>query len=58
MAKKVHQSQFPLPAASEPGMLRERYRYMKHFEVVAAVFIKDNRVFCAQRKDSGKTAKK
>jgi len=31
---------------------------MKHFEVVAAVFIKDNKVFCAQRKDSGKTAKK
>ncbi len=31
---------------------------MKHIEVVAAVFIKDNRVFCAQRKDAGETAKK
>lgn len=31
---------------------------MKHFEVVASVFIKDNRVFCAQRKDAGETAKK
>lgn len=31
---------------------------MKHFEVVASVFIKDNRVFCAQRKDTGETAKK
>jgi len=31
---------------------------MKHFEVVASVLIKDNRVFCAQRKDSGETAKK
>lgn len=31
---------------------------MKHFEVVAAVFIKDNKVFCAQRKDAGETAKK
>jgi 8-oxo-dGTP diphosphatase len=31
---------------------------MKHYEVVASVIIKDNRVFCAQRKDSGETAKK
>lgn len=31
---------------------------MKHIEVVAAVFIKDNLVFCAQRKDAGETAKK
>jgi len=31
---------------------------MKHFEVVASVFIEDNRVFCAQRKDAGETAKK
>lgn len=31
---------------------------MKQFEVVAAVLIMDNRVFCAQRKDSGETAKK
>lgn len=31
---------------------------MKHFEVVASVLIKDNRVFCAQRKDAGETAKK
>jgi len=31
---------------------------MKHFDVVAAVLIKDNRVFCAQRKDAGETAKK
>ena len=31
---------------------------MKHFEVVASVFIKDNRVFCAQRKDAGETARK
>lgn len=31
---------------------------MKHFEVVASVFIKENRVFCAQRKDAGETAKK
>lgn len=31
---------------------------MKHFEVVAAVLIRDHRVFCAQRKDSGETAKK
>ncbi len=31
---------------------------MKHFEVVASVLIQDNRVFCAQRKDAGETAKK
>lgn len=31
---------------------------MKHFEVVAAVLIKENRVFCAQRKNTGETAKK
>ena len=31
---------------------------MKHFEVVAAIIIKENRVFCAQRKDVGETAKK
>jgi 8-oxo-dGTP diphosphatase len=31
---------------------------MKHFEVVASVFIQNNRVFCAQRKDAGETAKK
>lgn len=31
---------------------------MKHFEVVAAVLIANNRVFCAQRKDFGETAKK
>jgi 8-oxo-dGTP diphosphatase len=31
---------------------------MKHFEVVASVLIQDHRVFCAQRKDSGETAKK
>lgn len=31
---------------------------MKHYEVVAAVLIRDNRVFCAQRKNSGETAKK
>lgn len=31
---------------------------MKHFEVVAAVLIRDHRVFCARRKDSGETAKK
>jgi len=31
---------------------------MKHFEVVASVLIKDNHVFCAQRKDAGETAKK
>jgi 8-oxo-dGTP diphosphatase len=31
---------------------------MKHIEVVAAVFIQNKRVFCAQRKDAGETAKK
>lgn len=31
---------------------------MKHFEVVASVLIKENRVFCAQRKNSGETAMK
>lgn len=31
---------------------------MKKIEVVAAVFIKDNLVFCAQRKDAGPLAKK
>ena len=30
---------------------------MKHFNVAAAVFIEDGKVFCAQRKDSGETAK-
>ena len=30
---------------------------MKHFNVAAAVFIENNKVFCAQRKDSGETAK-
>ncbi len=39
-------------------MLLVRHIFMKHFEVVASVLIKDNRVFCAQRKDSGETAKK
>lgn len=31
---------------------------MKHFEVVAAILINDNRVFCCQRKDVGEVAKK
>lgn len=31
---------------------------MKQIEVVASVLIQDNRVFCAQRKDVGETAKK
>ncbi|HKL86334.1 MAG TPA: (deoxy)nucleoside triphosphate pyrophosphohydrolase [Treponemataceae bacterium] len=31
---------------------------MKQVEVVALVLIKDARVFCAQRKDEGETAKK
>lgn len=31
---------------------------MKHFEVVAAILIDSNRVFCAQRKDAGEVAKK
>ncbi|HHU37308.1 MAG TPA: (deoxy)nucleoside triphosphate pyrophosphohydrolase, partial [Treponema sp.] len=31
---------------------------MKQIEVVALVLIKDSRVFCAQRKDVGETAKK
>lgn len=31
---------------------------MKHFEVVAAVCIDGGRIFCAQRKDSGESAKK
>lgn len=31
---------------------------MKHFEVVAAVCVDDGLVFCAQRRDSGETAKK
>ncbi len=31
---------------------------MKHFEVVAAILINDNRVFCAQRKDVGEVGKK
>ena len=31
---------------------------MKHFEVVAAILINGNRVFCAQRKDVGEVAKK
>ncbi len=31
---------------------------MKHVEVVAAVIIKNGKVFCAQRKDIGETAKK
>jgi len=30
---------------------------MKHFNVAAAVFIQNNKVFCAQRKDAGETAK-
>ncbi|VEU79906.1 (deoxy)nucleoside triphosphate pyrophosphohydrolase [Haploplasma axanthum] len=30
----------------------------KHIEVVAAVIKKDNKYFCAQRKDSGELAKK
>lgn len=30
----------------------------KHIEVVAAVIKKDNKFFCAQRKDSGELAKK
>ena len=30
---------------------------MKHFNVAAAVFVENNKVFCAQRKDSGETAK-
>lgn len=32
--------------------------FMKRFEVVAAVIISDGKVFCAQRKDSGETARK
>lgn len=31
---------------------------MKHFEVVAAILIDGDRVFCAQRKDIGEVAKK
>lgn len=31
---------------------------MKHVEVVAAVIIRENKVFCAQRKDAGETARK
>jgi len=31
---------------------------MTHFEVVAAIFIVNNRVFCAQRKDSGEVGRK
>ncbi len=31
---------------------------MKHIEVVAAVIIRNKKVFCAQRTDSGETAKK
>lgn len=30
---------------------------MKHVEVVAAVIMRDDTVFCAQRKDEGETAK-
>ncbi len=30
---------------------------MKHFNVAAAVFIENGKVFCAQRKDSGEAAK-
>lgn len=39
-------------------MHHEKAVSMKHIEVVAAVIIKDRRVFCAQRKDVGETAKK
>ncbi len=45
-------------SATKPGMLPSGYAFMKHFEVVASVLIKNNRVFCAQRKNSGETAKK
>jgi 8-oxo-dGTP diphosphatase len=31
---------------------------MKHIEVAAAIIIKDKKIFCAQRKDFGETAKK
>ncbi len=31
---------------------------MKHFEVVAAILIDGDRVFCAQRKDMGEVARK
>lgn len=31
---------------------------MKHLEVVAVILIKNNRVFCTQRKDFGEVAKK
>lgn len=30
----------------------------KHIEVVAAVIVKDNKIFCAQRADKGELAKK
>lgn len=36
----------------------EGIKRMKHFEVVAAVCVDGDRIFCAQRKDSGETAKK
>jgi len=58
--QSYHFGNFPVSLAGgiRTWYAKERYRYMKHYEVVAAVFIKDNKVFCAQRKDSGETAKK
>ena len=39
-------------------MIEKKAVLMKHVEVVAAVIIKNEKVFCAQRKDIGETAKK